>query len=180
MNGGWGKYHSWIHFLLWCRCLNVLRVWQSRPPSSVSAEDVYGTDRLFSIKHPRLFFYSATLEPCLELFAVILVSFTLSLCPSLPFVDKAEVKTVLCKSPPPLRPPRSGYSRPLVDLLCVLKLDSLKAVMEIKWGNAPEILGCMSWLFFLCHPLYYFNRTGIMEWKTVRDVHDDLQLCFRI
>lgn len=162
MNGGWGKYHSWIHFLLWCRFLNVLRVWQSRPPSSVSAEDVYGTDGPFSIKHPRLFFYSATLEPCLELFAVILVSFTLSLSPSA-ICWRSRSQTVLCKSPPPLRPPRSGYSRPLVDLLCVLKLDSLKAVMEIKWGNPQRFLGGISRCFFLCHPLYYFKRTGIME-----------------
>lgn len=93
---------------------------------------------------------------------------------------QSRSQTVLCNGPPPLRPPRSGYSRPLVDLLCVLKLHSLKAVMEIEWGNPQRFLGGISWYFFLCHPLYYFNGAGIMEWKAGKDVHDDIQLRFRI
>lgn len=78
----------------------------------MSAEDVYGTDGIFSIKHPRLFFYSAALEPCLELFAVILVS-SLSLCPPLPFVDKAEVKLCYVTAPLPSSPLAPATAGPL-------------------------------------------------------------------
>lgn len=155
MNGGWGKYHGRIHFLLWCRCLNVLRIGQSRPPSSVSAEDVYGTDGLFSIKHPRLFFYSATLKPCLELFAVILVSFTLSLCPPLPFVDKAEVKLCYVRAPLPFDPSFWLQQTPCRSLLCI-KAGLFKSCHGNKMRQSPEILGWNIMVLFLVSPPLLF------------------------
>ncbi len=143
----------------------------------MSAEDVYATDGLFSIKHPQ-FFYSATLEPCLELFAVILVSFTLSLCPPLPFFDKAEVKLCYVRAPSP-----PALSLRLQQAPCRSPLCNKAGLFKICHGNKMTIPRDSWWnitVLFLVSPLYYFNRTGTVEWKTVWDVHDDLQLCFRI
>ncbi len=75
---------------------------------------------------------------------------------------QSRSQTVLCKSPPPLRPSHSGYSRPHVDLLCVLKLDYIKSVMEIKW-QSPEIHGGISQFFFLVSP--FIILIGLAQWN---------------